>query len=208
VVASHTPTYGFKYAGTKKHRTFEVDEERMAVVKRIFYMVGVEQVGVRAVVATLNREGVPTPPHPIKTKYPEQGQDRSRAFIRWVIVHDVYKPHMPEEIAELVQQGYMAPEVAARLDPEEHYGIWWYRGKDYDGNQHRVAVPVPDSGIPRDWVDAARKATEDNVPASNAGDRFWQLSGGILLCGGCGCRMQVHPMKSPKRENLLLLQVL
>jgi Recombinase zinc beta ribbon domain len=101
-----------------------------------------------------------------------------------------------------VEQGYMAPEVAARLDPQEHYGIWWYCGKDYDGNQHRVAVPVPDSGIPRDWVDAARKAIEDNVPASNAGDRFWELSGGVLLCGGCGCRMQVHPVKSAKREKV------
>jgi site-specific DNA recombinase len=51
-----------------------------------------------------------------------------------------------------------------------------------------VAVPVPDSGMPREWVDAARKAISDNVKFSHAGGRFWELSG-LMKCSGCGCGM-------------------
>jgi hypothetical protein len=59
-------------------------------------------------------------------------------------------------------------------------------------------VPVPDSGVPREVVDAARKAIENNVPISSAGDRkFWELLGGITRCGGCGLRMQAHAVTNP-----------
>jgi hypothetical protein len=51
---------------------------------------------------------------------------------------------------------------------------------------------VPESGIPRDWVDAAREAIKDNKRQSANGDRFWELSGGVLYCAECGCRMTVH----------------
>jgi len=52
-----------------------------------------------------------------------------------------------------------------------------------------IAVPVPDSGIPVEWVDAAREAFKYNRRTSSAGDRFWELSGGILHCAECGRRM-------------------
>jgi site-specific DNA recombinase len=55
-----------------------------------------------------------------------------------------------------------------------------------------IAVPVPESGIPREWVDAAREAIKDNQRQSANGDRFWELSGGVLYCAECGCRMTVH----------------
>src|SRR3712207_7410457 len=48
-----------------------------------------------------------------------------------------------------------------------------------------IAVPVPDAGIPRELVDAAREAVKDNRRPSRAGNRFWQLSGGLLRCGAC-----------------------
>ena len=51
---------------------------------------------------------------------------------------------------------------------------------------------MPESGIPREWVDAAREAIKDNQRQSANGDRFWELSGGILYCAECGCRMTVH----------------
>jgi hypothetical protein len=51
---------------------------------------------------------------------------------------------------------------------------------------------VPESGIPREWVDTAREAIKDNQRQSANGDRFWELSGGILYCAECGCRMTVH----------------
>src|SRR3712207_3066390 len=113
---------------------------------------------------------------------------------------DLYRPHTKEEIEELVEQGFMTPDVAARLDPERNYGIWWYSGRDFEGNEHRVAVPVPDSGMPREVADAARAAIADNVPISAAGDgRFWELLGGVLFCGGCRLRMQAHTVRTRGR---------
>jgi hypothetical protein len=69
----------------------------------------------------------------------------------------------------------------ARLDPDACYGVWWSGRKAFErklvskngpiGHQYkyrykvrerasedRIAVPVLDSGIPREWVDTAREA--------------------------------------------------
>lgn len=35
----------------------------------------------------------------------------------------------------------------------------------------RIGVPVPDSGIPREWVDAARDALRHNRRPAHTGDR-------------------------------------
>ena len=73
----------------------------------------------------------------------------------------------------------VTPEVSARLDRSRLYGIWWFNRRarkerqvaevDENGRRYRrrskntmkpreewVAVPVPDPGVPREWVDAAR----------------------------------------------------
>jgi site-specific DNA recombinase len=63
-------------------------------------------------------------------------------------------------------------------------------------------VPVPDSGVPREWVDAAREAIKDNRKCFNAGRRFWELSGGILRCGECGWTMQAHNVVSKANNRL------
>ena len=99
--------------------------------------------------------------------------------------------------------------MAARLDRDQLYGIWWFNRlrvrtrqvsePSENGRRYRrearftekpkeewIAVPVPYSGIPREVADAARAAIKDNRRPSNAGRRFWQLSGGILRCGMCG----------------------
>ena len=55
-----------------------------------------------------------------------------------------------------------------------------------------IAVPVPDSGIPREWIDATREAIKDNRRPSANSDRVWELSGGMLFCDECGNRMSVH----------------
>jgi hypothetical protein len=52
-----------------------------------------------------------------------------------------------------------------------------------------IAVPVPDSGIPCEIVDAAREHIKENRRPSTAGRRFWELCGGIIYCGGCGRRI-------------------
>ena len=62
-------------------------------------------------------------------------------------------------------------------------------------------MPVPDSGIPRETVEASRHIVANNKPCSSHGDRFWELSGGILLCSECGRRVRtsVTRMKDGKR---------
>jgi hypothetical protein len=60
-----------------------------------------------------------------------------------------------------------------------------------------VAIPVPDAGIPREIVDAAREMIRDNRAPSNAGRRFWQIPVGAVYCEGCGMRMSRYavPMR-------------
>jgi hypothetical protein len=94
--------------------------------------------------------------------------------------------------------------------PRRWRPIWWYNVRrtiakqiaETDGRRYRlrattiikpkeewITVPVPDSGIPREWVDVARERIKDNRAPSSAGHRFWELSGGVFCCGGCGRRM-------------------
>jgi Recombinase zinc beta ribbon domain len=62
-------------------------------------------------------------------------------------------------------------------------------------------VPVPDSGIPTEWVDAAREAIASKARTSKNGGRFWELSGGILRCGGCGWAMKTTTVKAGNSEK-------
>jgi site-specific DNA recombinase len=120
---------------------------------------------------------------------------------------DVYLAHTHEEVVRIV-----TPEVAARLDPKKRYGISWYGRQRHTHTQEArikdvkkvyprvkksvavpreewIGVPVPDSGIPREWVLAAREAIKDNKRVSNCGRRFWELTGGVLRCAACGYAM-------------------
>src|SRR5215210_4718691 len=178
----------------------------MRNVRRIFRMVGTEGYSMNAVYKTFERERIPTP---------GGGKRWDRTFFRVAILDDAYRPHTYEEIEALV-----SPEVAARLDPEQLYGVWWYNrlrvrtrqvsepsenGRRYrrearftdKPKEERLHVPVPYAGIPREMVDAAREAIKDNRRPSNAGRRFWQLSGGILRCGICGMGMETQSVKAP-----------
>lgn len=139
--------------------------------------------------------------------------------VRDRILDDVYKPHGFEEILALV-----TPEVAGRLDPERRYGIWWFNRNRHtlkqvaeDGPGGRVyrrrtkivpkpreewiAVPVPDAGIPDEWVEAARQVLTGNGRISKNGSRFWELSGGVLRCAACGWKMTTTTVKSKRSEN-------
>jgi site-specific DNA recombinase len=196
--------YGFKLNRTRDGLL--VDEDKMQVVRRIFRMVGSEGHSMNAVFKTFERERIPTP---------GGGKRWDRAFFRVAILDDVYRPHTYEEVEELV-----SPEVAARLDREQLYGIWWYNRlrvrtrqvsePSENGRRYRrearftvkpkeewVAVPVPYSGIPREVVDAARAAIKDNRVPSKAKRRFWQLSGGIFRCYMCDRSLATRSIWSP-----------
>jgi site-specific DNA recombinase len=205
IIAGTAVNYGFRLNTARDG--YEIDEDKMRVVKRIFYMAGVEGRSLRGILKALAAEGVRTP---------TRKEVWSTTIIRNFIGDDVYKPHTYKEVAELV-----APEVLARLDPERCYGIWWFNrrktvttqtsvigrnGKEYKRQTKRtprvreewIAVPVPDAGIPRGWVDAARATTKDNRRPSANGDRIWQLSRGIFYCGECSYRMSTHTTSDPK----------
>jgi site-specific DNA recombinase len=207
VVAGALPNFGFRYNVSRDN--YILDEETMPVVRRIFHMVGLEKRVLNSVKRTLEAEGVMTP---TGNKY-----WRTRT-IRTIILDDVYRPHTYEEIKAMI-----TPEVAGRLDPNKSYGVWWFNRERIsrqqvaevspNGRVYRekvktttrpkeewIAVPVPDSGILREVVDAAREAIADNRRASSNGDRFWELSGGILHCSACGLRMKTNvTRKATKR---------
>jgi site-specific DNA recombinase len=196
LVASPQSDYGFRYNGARDG--YEVDELRMALVRRVFRMVGVEGMSLNAVGKRLENEGIPAP---------RGGRIWNRPTLRKFILSDVYLRHSYEEVARIV-----GGEVAAKLDPTAHYGISWYgkqrhthsrevRVKDGKKTYPRVkksvdvsreewiGVPVPDPRIPREWVLAARDAIKNNEKVSNCGRRFWELTGGVLRCAACGSAM-------------------
>jgi site-specific DNA recombinase len=208
VIPTHTADNGFKFNASRDG--YEVDEDTMPVVRRIFRHAGVKGLRLHRIKKLFDMEGISPP---------KGGRWWSKQFIRSRILDDVYKPHTLDEVKELV-----SPEVAARLDTEKYYGIWWFNVRrttsrqvaeaGADGRRYRrrattvikpkeewIAVPVPDSGIPREWVDAAREAVKDNRVPSSAGNRFWELSGGVFCCGACGRRMSTNTVNAARGHH-------
>ena len=201
IIAGRRPNYGFKFNDTRDG--YEVEEHTMSVVRRIFRMAGVDGLSVNGIKRALDAEGVPTP--------------SGRKYWHWraiqsFIMDDVYRPHAFEEVADLLM-----PEVAATLNPSECYGVWWYNrqrvkwsqvseagpeGKIYrkrgkysiKDRSEWIAVPVPDAGIPRQVVEAARQTVLSYRATSKAAGRVWELSGCIMRCALCGRAM--NPQKT------------
>ena len=160
VVPAGSPPYGFTY--DKGIGNYRVDERTICVVKRIFEMAA-SGTSLHRIRKTFEDEAIPTA---------EGSRFWNVNTIGKVIRNDVYRAHSYQEIKALV-----SPEVAARLDPGERYGISWYnRRSSYGPSSKRlrgaekpredwIAVPVPDVGIPREWVDAARENLEGNSRA-------------------------------------------
>jgi site-specific DNA recombinase len=188
IIAGRLPVYGFRYTPDRDH--YEVDEAKMLAVRRLFELVA-SGVSVSATARALDAEGLPAP----------AGTRWQRPTIREAVFDDCYKPHTHAEIKEIA-----SPEVAARLDPDQSYGIWFYdrreviktrRGKRVRKKPRSewIAVPVPDAGVPLEIVERARKALEGNEKTSTRGRREWELSGGIIRCAECGCALISHGSK-------------
>ncbi len=194
-MAGYTPGYGYRYNTARDG--LEVDAGQMRTVRRIFEMMA-QGASFYSVIRTLEREGISSP----------RGQERwNRPTIRNLILNDLYQPHTVAEVAELV-----APEVAATLAPERRYGIAYYGKKQItkrqvsegSGGKRRyrwrinaktrdrgqwLAVPVPDSGLPRELVDAARESIRYNNQTSSGGYKTWEVSGGLIRCAECSHSM-------------------
>jgi site-specific DNA recombinase len=194
--------YGFKH--DEAGESYVVDETEMSVVRRIF-RAAAEGQSLYRVKRSLELDGVPPP-----TNGKRGGKYWGASYLRRLVMEDVYNPHAYQEVAVLV-----APEVAARLDESESYGIFWFNrtrttrkresvagpdGREYkwrytlhkNPRDQWVAIPVPDSGIPRDLADAARATLQDNRAPGKTGRRFWEIPSGAVRCGACGTRMHQY----------------
>jgi DNA invertase Pin-like site-specific DNA recombinase len=132
IVATKMPHYGYKHTASRDG--YEVDEATMPVVRQIFQMVAFEGHSLHGVKKGLEARGLPTP---AGKKY------WSVTFIREVIKDDVYRPHAFQEVEALV-----TPEVAARLESDKSYGIWWFNRKretDRDALLDSLADVAPDA---------------------------------------------------------------
>src|SRR5215217_6116965 len=208
IIAPCTPRYGFRLNAARD--AYEVYEPEMEVVRRIFRMVGAEGRSPGSLARVMERQGVPTP---------EGGRYWDRTFFRECVLADVYKPHTFDEL-----RAVLSAEAASRLDADKLYGLWWFNRRGVktgqvseitpEGRRYRktyhwhekpkeewIAVAVPDSGVPRELVEAARAVVENNRKPARAGRRFWQLTGGIAYCGECGGTMGAsHSTKTDKRR--------
>jgi hypothetical protein len=169
----------------------------MKIVEKIFRMAA-SGMGPKAMQTRLYAEGMPSPTG--KAMWPH------RILKVQMVLNDLYKPHTYDEIAPL-----LSSEVAATLDPNKLYGIWWYNrrnvSKNYesetDGNsskryvtrtsvrtreeQEWIAVPVP-AYLPRKLVDQARLMMRSRTGLERKHQaRQWELKG-ILRCS-CGQNM-------------------
>src|SRR5215210_1440782 len=155
--------FGFRFVGDASEE-YEIDPAKMALVERIFRMVGEEKRSLTAVKVAFEAEGIPTPRG--KTYW-------NISTLKRIVDNEVYLARPHEEVADLVP-----PEVAAKLDPSERYGIYWFgrvhmkRNYDLDRTKFTVehnarkkwvAIPVPDCGVPPEWVRAARGRIAGNV---------------------------------------------
>ena len=195
VVPTRRARYGFRYDGARENLL--VFEPEMRVVRLIFRMIGRDGGSIHAAKRALERKGVPSP-----------GGKRNwaQSFVRSCVLEDAYKPHRFAEIVALV-----SPEVAATLERRRTYGVWWANRASFaqervveegpDGPRYRVrskrlqkppsewiAVPIPGSGIPRSWVDAARESVARNPPAPKRASVRRELVG-LLRCAVCNRTM-------------------
>lgn len=187
IVGGSSVHLGFRRDATGDH--YEVDERGMRVVERLFRVVGAEGKTMMSAARELESEGILSP----------RGYAKWRtSSIKRIIENDVYLARPAAEVAELVE----AP-VAGQLEADKSYGVFWFgktnvrrtygRSKKLqitkmDSAEH-VAIPVPDSGIPPEWVRSAREKISGRTrPTPNASARrAWSLRGRIRCA--CGYKM-------------------
>jgi hypothetical protein len=195
VIKGPKANFGFRFNQTDDGLV--IYEPEMRIVEKIFSMAA-SGMGPKAIQTRLYAEGIPSPTG--KAMWPH------RILKVQMVLNDLYKPHTYDEIAPL-----LSPEVAAKLEPNRSYGIWWYNRRNvttsYDSETDRdnskryvtrtsvrtrdekdwIAVPVP-AYLPRKQVDQARLMIESRTGLERKHQaRQWELKG--VLRGSCGQNM-------------------
>ena len=196
VIASIRPPYGYRF--TEDRKGYEVDPQKMSIAKRIFEMV-VAGRSFHSIKKVLEFEGVPTPTGAWCWR---------QSTLQRIIDNEVYRTHDLDEL-----RGLLPSETVNRLSSDMRYGVCWYGKKRHiqtqrtgvGPNGHRqyrkgkrtedvpkeqwIGIPVPGSGIAPEVVDVARERRGTYRKAATGSGRYWNLSGGVLRCGECGCVM-------------------
>ncbi len=183
VPAGNNLPYGYLYNTDRTN--YVPDPVTMPVVRRMFEMIATGS-SLHKIKTTLDNEEIPAP-----------GGSRlwNKITIRRFLLSDLYKPHTAEELRTLgVAEG-----VLRNLDHDKRFGVWYFgKNRVTDDKLRRqqrenwIPVPISDAGIPREWVDSARryfetyrgwKLTADSEPVE--GRRYYELRG-FVYCGACG----------------------
>jgi site-specific DNA recombinase len=195
VIKGPKANFGFRFNETNDGLV--IYEPEMRIAEKIFKMAA-SGMGPKAMQTRLYAEGIPSPTG--KAMWPH------RILKVQMVLNDLYKPHTYDEIVPL-----LSPEVAAGLDPNKSYGIWWYNRRNVitsydsetDGDNGKryvtrtsvrtrdekdwIAVPVP-AYLPRKLVDQARLMMDSRTGLERKHQaRQWELKG-VLRCS-CGQNM-------------------
>jgi site-specific DNA recombinase len=196
IVGGGHSNYGFAF--NERRDGYVVDGSKITVIRDIFESLAA---GERpySIVKRLEAKGIPSP---------GGGKQWNVIVLRRIAFNDVYKPHTTAELEPL-----LSPEVHAKLDPKESYGVRWYNRRHKTtkpvvelvagnrryrkrtkerirGSEEWIVVPVPDAGVKREHIEAARgRFKEGRREPSRAAQRFWELSGGLIRCSECGCSL-------------------
>jgi len=197
---SPQPPLGFRYEGTGDELV--IHEPEMLIVKKVFEMAAAG-LGSSAMQTRLYSAGMATREGKLVWSH--------KVLLR-LVRSDIYRPHTYDEVSKLV-----APEVAARLNPDKEYGIRWHNKykitertvSEPDGNGGRhykkrtitlvrpkeewIAVPVP-AYLSKFLVEQARAAMATNKGFERKRlARQWELRG-LMWCP-CGYSMKTHTTK-------------
>ncbi|MDP9476572.1 MAG: recombinase family protein [Actinomycetota bacterium] len=192
VMPARYPHYGYVY--DRGSRRFEVDPAKAPHVLRLFGLVGAQGRSMSAVKKAFEVEGVKPPGYEQAVKAGKRTPKHWHvSTIKRIITNPVYRTLSYDEIAPLV-----SAEVAAGLDKEARYGVYWFNRNRVEkkggrrinhGEKPRedwVALPVPDLGIPPEWVDAARAKVADNTKPTRSDDGWPRELHGFVYCPYCG----------------------
>ncbi len=171
VIGSGSPPYGFRY--NEDRTTFVPDPDTMPTVRRMFELLAAGST-IGSVARRFEREGLPTP---------NGGKHWYVPSLKRMVQNDVYK------------------------------GTWWYgqnrvkltpmgekrRSWQKIGKDEWVAIPVPDSGIPHEIIDAARDAVGRAYRPRKVSRFDYELRG-MVRCACCGTLMNGYSAGNPKKR--------
>jgi site-specific DNA recombinase len=178
IVPSRSAPLGFAY--DPEIGNYRVVPEKMAITRRIFEDVGVKGHSMWSVKLALEADGIKPPGYELALAAgKEPPKYWSISTIRRIIENDVYlgtQWYNRKRVEKNPDASGEGEDIKYRVSPNP-IGDW-------------IAVSVPDSGIPKEWIESARTIVGQNIKPTNKGRRPWELKGHVFC--ECGVRMTTH----------------